>query len=116
MHKLRLIGMFGALVSVLVSSVRAQQPPRTGDPQEGHRLAFCHVSAPDQQFTPSLLPPAPNFQTIANQPGSTAASLRAFILTTHKTITEPTKMPSPYVTDDQATDIAAYIVSLRSGN
>ena len=47
-------------------------------------------------------------------PGTSAASLQRFILTTHAEIAEPKGMPNPQLTEDQAADIASYIVSLRS--
>jgi hypothetical protein len=61
----------------------------------------CHVAASDQQFPPILRPPAPSFQAIADRPGTTAALLRNFLLTTHATITNTDNMPNPQLTDDQ---------------
>ena len=88
------------------------------DPTEGHRLALkicaaCHLAASDQQNAPLLHHPAPDFEAIAARPGISAASLQQFILTTHSGITNPDKMPNPQLTEDQAADIASYIVSLR---
>ena len=90
-----------------------------GNPTEGHRLALkicaaCHVVAPDQQYPPLLIHPAPDFQTIAVRPGISTVSLQQFILTTHAGITNPDNMPNPQLTEDQAADIASYIASLRS--
>jgi mono/diheme cytochrome c family protein len=90
----------------------------SANPTEGHRLALeictaCHVVGPDQQVRPLLRNPAPNFQTIAGKPGISAASLNQFILTTHLGITNPDGMPNPQLTEDQAADIASYILSLR---
>ncbi len=97
---------------------RAQPVAEGGDAQEGHRLAVkicasCHVVAWDQRFPPVLRNPAPSFRTIANRPGTTAASLRNFISTTHETIATPANMPNPELTDDQVTALVSYILSLR---
>ena len=96
----------------------AQQPPEERDVGEGHRLAvkICdarHVAASDQQFLPILRPPAPTFQVIADRPGTIAALLRNFLLTTHATITNTGNMPNLQLTDDQVGVLVAYILSLR---
>jgi cytochrome c len=99
-------------------AARGQPVAEGGDAREGHRLAVkicdsCHLVAPDQQFPPILRNPAPSFQAIADKPGATAASLRHFLLTTHATIATPADMPNPQLTEDQATALVAYILSLR---
>jgi len=114
---LRLAGLL-AFVSSLGLAAEAET---AADPAEGHRLALkicsaCHVVASDQQFPPMLRNPAPNFQAIAARPGTSAASLQRFILTTHAEIATPKGMPNPQLTEDQAAEIAAYMVSLGSAN
>jgi cytochrome c len=120
MRRFVLTTVFAALVSVFSCGVRAQELPAAGDPQEGHRLALkicdaCHIAAADQQSPPILRHPAPSFRVIADRRGTTAASLRTFLLTTHATIAEPANMPNPQLTDDQVTQLVSYILSLRSG-
>jgi mono/diheme cytochrome c family protein len=109
-----------AIVSAFASSAPLVAVAETGaNLSEGHRLglkicAACHVVAPDQEIPPVLRNPAPSFQAIAGKPGITAASLQHFILTTHAAFTNPEGMPNPQLTEDQAADIASYIVNLRS--
>jgi hypothetical protein len=62
-----------------------------------------------------LVPPAPPFLEIANRPGSTQASLRHFVATTHwdeKSL--PVTMPNPSLTDVQIEEVVSYLLSLRS--
>jgi mono/diheme cytochrome c family protein len=120
------IMMRGLARLTIVFAAVSSTPPvamaqTSANPTEGHRLALeicsaCHVVAPDQQLAPLLRNPAPNFQVIAAKPGISKASLRQFILTTHSSITNPEGMPNPQLTEDQAADIASYILSLRSAS
>jgi mono/diheme cytochrome c family protein len=109
-----------AILAAFVGSMTlATEAETAADPAEGHRLALmicsaCHVVASDQQSPPVLRHPAPNFQAVAARPGTSAASLQRFILTTHAEIATPAGMPNPRLTEDQAAEIASYIVSLRS--
>jgi cytochrome c len=93
-----------------------QSLPGGPDPVEGHRLALflcapCHVVATDQELPPILDKPAPPFLAIANRPDTTEASLRRFLLTTHRTTS---KMPNPNLADYQINAIVAYLLSLKS--
>jgi mono/diheme cytochrome c family protein len=110
------LAIVAALIGTTPLASAAAQP---ADPTNGHRLAVkicsaCHVVAPDQDFPPLLRNPAPSFKAIANRKGTTTASLQKFIETTHAGIATPANMPNPMLTEDQAQDIASYIVSLRS--
>jgi mono/diheme cytochrome c family protein len=101
------------------SMVLAAEAQTTADQAEGHRLALticsaCHIVASDQKSPPVLRDPAPDFHSIAARPGSSVASLQRFILTTHAEIATPAGMPNPRLTEGQAAEIAAYIVSLHS--
>jgi hypothetical protein len=65
-----------AIVAMLVFAAAAGE---TGNPVEGHRLAirictFCHVVASYQEFAPALHKPAPSFQAISNERGTTSES------------------------------------------
>lgn len=84
----------------------------------GHQLALqicsaCHIAAPDQSAPPILTNPAPSFQTIADRPGTSAASLQNFLLSIHLSLANGKDMPNPQLTEDQANDLAAYVMSLR---
>lgn len=84
----------------------------------GHRLALeicsaCHVAAPDQKAPPILAEPPPSLETLANKPGFTAASVQKFLLTIHLSLANGKDMPNPELTEDQARDLAAYVMSLR---
>jgi mono/diheme cytochrome c family protein len=84
----------------------------------GHKLALmicsaCHIAAPDQKTPPILTQPAPNLEALANKPGATAASVQKFLLTIHLSIANGKDMPNPELDEDQARDIALYLMSLR---
>jgi hypothetical protein len=38
----------------------------------------CHVTGPDQEYSPILKEPGPDFRAIAERPDATSASLTAF--------------------------------------
>jgi mono/diheme cytochrome c family protein len=74
----------------------------------------CHVVAADQEIPPLLQPPAPSFSSIAGRPGTTAKGIRHFVMTTHwdmKTI--PMTMPDMMMMPEDASAVAAYIMSLE---
>lgn len=115
---LGIVRLIGNMVLAGVAIVPALADP-VGSPIKGHRLALkicsaCHVVAADQKAAPILEKSAPNFQAIADGSGLNAAALFSFLQTNHRTLANGTDMPNPDLTDDQATDIAAYIMSLRS--
>ena len=106
------------MVTLMAGSTLAlgQDLPGPPDPVAGHRLALllcapCHVVATDQEQPPMLDNPAPAFLAIANRPDTTEASLRRFLLTTHRTTS---KMPNPELADYQMNAIVAYLLSLKS--
>lgn len=89
-----------------------------GGKSEGQHLAFkfcaaCHIVSPSQPDLPILRPPAPSFRAIAKRPGTTAQSVREFLLTTHKSLDTLSNMPNPELTQDQAASVADYLVSLK---
>jgi cytochrome c len=77
----------------------------------GHSLAeswckTCHAI----EATPAGVPnTAPDFAAIANQPSTTALSLKVFLRTNHPS------MPNLMLTPDQADDLVNYILSLKRG-
>ncbi len=75
----------------------------------------CHSVAPDQPATLEVSPAPPSFAEIADDPKTTAQSLRRFIATTHwDARTLPMTMPNPMLLDQDSAQVAAYILSLRS--
>jgi mono/diheme cytochrome c family protein len=81
-----------------------------GNPAEGKRIAAstcssCHQI--DVQLRDSTNDPVPSFQAIAAMPSTTMLSINVFLRTSHNV------MPNIRLTEDQITDISAYILSLR---
>ncbi len=95
------------------------QAVSTGDEvRKGKHLAVmlcttCHVVAPDQPYAPTLSPPAPTFQSIAQRAGTNRDSLRNFLTTTHQGLDNPKGMPDPVLANFQIEAITAYLLSLR---
>jgi mono/diheme cytochrome c family protein len=90
----------------------------TDDVRNGHHLAImlctaCHVAAPDQPYKPTLDPPAPSFESIAQRADINADSLQHFLTTTHDGLDNAKGMPNPNLADFQVKAIVAYILSLR---
>ena len=99
-------------------STSYSEPSHNPDSVNGHKLALlicsaCHTAAPDQNKLPILRTPAVSFQSLAEKKSTSYEGIRNFILTTHQDIGHPKDMPNPMLTDDEASDISAYIVSLR---
>jgi cytochrome c len=105
----------GLLISSVVlvarlatSSAMAQQ---TDQSNAGHALAIqictqCHAVDKQSGHSPAIA--APRFEDVANSPGMTAAALKAFFQTSHRT------MPNVILTSDQMDELIAYILSLKS--
>jgi Zinc-binding dehydrogenase len=77
------------------------------DVRAGRRVAFlvcyaCHVVAPDQHDAPTLTPPAPSFESIAQRPNISAESLQRFLATTHRDASNPRAMPNPALIESYA--------------
>lgn len=90
----------------------------TDDVQQGKRLAMlicsnCHIVARDQPFEPILRPPASSFEFIAQRSTINNDSVRTFLTTTHRDISNPEGMPNPQLLDYQIKQVAAYLLSLR---
>jgi len=108
-----LVGTFMA-----VNAAWAQEAGSADEVRKGHELAAivcsnCHLAAADQRYNPILNPPAPSFASIAQRENLSAASLRNFVTTTHRGLDNPSGMPNPYLSDEQAQQVVAYILSLR---
>jgi mono/diheme cytochrome c family protein len=111
-----LLGLIAACATACLAW--GQDGGSTDDIQQGRRLAIrvcanCHLVAPDQPFKPILQPPAPSFESIAQRPNVSAASISAFLTTTHRGLDNPKGMPTPELLDYQIKRVTAYLLSLR---
>jgi hypothetical protein len=92
-------------------SANIDQAPAPGNPRVGHDFAVgtctpCHVVSPDQK-SPLRFADAPDFRAIANAPGTTAIRLNIWLTNPHPT------MPKLVLYPQEASDVIAYILSLR---
>jgi mono/diheme cytochrome c family protein len=106
-----------ALVSA-TSSVAHAQNTRADLVAAGHDFALkicsnCHVVAIDQASPPLMKPAAPSFSEIAARPGTTESLLRDFLAKPHGETRRSSKMPAFMLADLQATQIIAYLLSLK---
>ncbi len=98
---------------------QAQQVSSVSDDvQNGHHLAVlmcsnCHVIGSDQSIEPILRPPAPSFESIAQRSTTSADTIRTFLTTTHRNLSNAAGMPNPELLDFQTRQIEAYLLSLR---
>lgn len=104
-----------ALTATLVAAAAAQQGPERGDIAAGRDFATnhcdaCHIVAPNQQLRPLVSDYGPAFSDIANKPGTTADSLRAFLSRPHAYA----RMPYPALSPPNLDNVIAYILSLRT--
>ena len=113
-----------AVLAVLAASfsVAATVRPhttRTAAVREGEHVAlyacaYCHVVPANLPAQPILNQPTRSFQDMADDPRTTAKSLRRYITTAHWDVyTLPMTMPDPMLLDQQYDDVVAYILSLR---
>jgi len=106
-----LMAILSIIISTAASPVGAQVAAKAGDPESGQAFALkncasCHsVSA--RQVSPPSVANAPSFSSIAAMPSTTEMSLQAFLSTPHP------KMPNYILHPNDATDVIAYILSLR---
>lgn len=107
---LRSVGYFTLVSSLLATAcfaVPGSGPTRDAD--HGRTLvdrwcASCHLVGTDQKQAATDAPP---FSAIAKQPGFDDGKLAFFLLAPHP------KMPDMQLSRDEASDIAAYIATLR---
>jgi mono/diheme cytochrome c family protein len=115
---MRTIANFVATIWITQAPVWAQGSEAKDDVRAGHHLAVmlcadCHMVASDQPYTPTLAPPAPSFQSIAQRSGTDMESLRKFLRSTHQSVDSPKGMPDPMLADFQIKQIGTYLLSLR---
>ena len=98
---------FAALLFVRRSASGAT--PDTDSVDAGRKLAdaWCTVCHNIEKNTAGTSNPAPDFAAIANQPATTALSVKVFLQTSHPT------MPNLVLAPAQIDDLASYIVSLK---
>ena len=104
--------------SALTTAQAQQASSVSDDVLKGHHLAAllcsnCHVAGPDQLIEPILRPPAPSFESIAQRSTTSSDTIRAFLTTTHRNISNPAGMPNPELLDFQIRQVEAYLLSLR---
>ncbi len=118
MTRFMAITVLYALIGTAAMSARAEEPSSADDIRAGRALALtlctpCHLVSSDQEAAPILRPPARSFDTIANRPGTTAESVRRFLSQTHRSLGKPGGMPNPELTEDQARQATAFLMSLK---
>jgi len=104
--------MIGVLLAELagIGMTAAQDLP--GDPRNGYALAsaVCDVCHAIGEGAPEAdLGVAPSFQSVADNPAMTALALRVFLGSPHA------DMPDLILTETEADDVIAYIISLKGG-
>lgn len=109
--RLLLAAMLGLLLLLAASASRAQLALPPGDPKRGKDFALqacsvCHLVAPEQ-LAPRRIARQPSFQAIANAEGMNAMKLQALLTTPHPI------MPNLILTPEEASDVIAYIMTLR---
>ncbi len=106
-------------ISLLSAQLGAQEAAQDATQvQRGHEIAdkvcwVCHVTGPDQEFSPILKEPKPDFRDIAKRPDTTTESLTAFLHTAHRTVDKPYTMPNPRLNDEMIDAVVSYIMSLK---
>lgn len=112
-----IVGLMGCFSLASAAFAQSGAPPTGADAARGRAIAntvcwACHVVGPDQEFSPILRDPGPDFRVIANRPGTSRQSLKAFLQTTHSLESKPYAMPNPRLTDEMIEEVAQYIMSL----
>jgi mono/diheme cytochrome c family protein len=74
----------------------------------------CHEVAADQEFSPILREPGPDFRAIAKRPDVSMESLTAFLRSTHRMEGKSYGMPNPRLSDGMVREVVSYILSLRT--
>jgi len=99
-------------VGILIALSSQAVAQEGGNAARGAKLAVsvcaqCHAVRADQMRSPD--PMAPGFANVANWPGMTDRALRVWLQTSHPT------MPNFMLKRGERNDVAAYILSLKSG-
>jgi len=108
-------GFFITGVALATAAAGLAADPKTrdrpGNIRAGRELAQavcaeCHVVVP-RPGVQRQIGDAPDFADVAQMPSTTRMSLLAFLRSSHPT------MPNPIVSDRNAKDVVAYILSLK---
>jgi hypothetical protein len=107
--------MFSLTFGALSLSAHAESKISSG---MGHDLAKvkcsgCHLIEPGQKNPPDHVG-GPSFQTVADRPDTTEATLRQHLKTTHASKIIPLSMPNPNLSQDELNKIIDYLVSLKT--
>lgn len=105
----RLLAPLGLLLFAALAGPAGSQEigsARAGQSLAEQVCAACHAVGRDAISDRSLAR-APAFTSVANMPEMNAVSLSAFLITPHPT------MPNLMLSQQEATDVIAYIMSLR---
>lgn len=107
------------LIVAIISGAWAQPAATADSATRGKSLAllgcaYCHIVETDQKIKRLIDIPLPTFQEVADDPSTTAESLRKFLRTQHSEKPSELTMPDPTLNDDQIEDMVAYILSLRN--
>lgn len=102
-------------VTALATAAQTQERPHRADPKTGREFAqtncdACHIVGVRAEFPPPMSVNAPTFVSIANRPSVTAQSLQAVLSRPHVY----RNMPAVDLTESDAANVIAYILSLRS--
>jgi len=103
---------------VAVCPALGQEGGSADDVLNGRKLAVlicanCHVAAREQANEPTLRPPAPSFESIAQRKTINADWLKTFMTTTHRGLDNPNGMPNAELLDYQVRQVTTYLLSLR---
>jgi len=106
------------VVITVHSPVPGAMPVTQAELGMGQQIAMqvcvsCHVVVPDQAVKPVVQPAAPSFQAILAIPGMNAGFVTEHLLHTHYTIRTDKGMRNPELTEEQATAVADYVMSLK---
>jgi mono/diheme cytochrome c family protein len=106
-----------AIMAFTAVAMQAGAADNADEVAKGHRLALeicsaCHIRRRIKRRD-RLHKSAPSLETLANKPGATAPSVQKFLLTIHLSLANGKEMPNPELNEDQARDLAAYVMSLR---
>ena len=107
------VGLALIALSIAGAPAAAKDDASVGKGYARANCTYCHVISDDQEFTPPLQPHGPKFTAIAAKAKNTPARLTTFLMMTHHDFRNAKGMPNPLLTNDQISDVVAYIVSLR---
>jgi mono/diheme cytochrome c family protein len=114
MRKLYPAALALVLVGTAACAAWAEESSRRGSARAGREFVgyncdACHVVATNQDIRPLVTGYAPGFSEIANRPGTTPETLRAFLSRQHAY----SNMPYPDLPPTDLANVVAYIMSLR---